>query len=109
NATEVKMLVDAAEGEWRTLILLGYFTGARLSDCCHMEWENVDLSAGTLTYTQSKTGRKLAVPIHPDLLAHFESVAGTDKPTLFVMPHMASLKPGGRHGLSEGFKRIVRK
>ena len=25
------------------------------------------------------------------------------------MPHMASLKPGGRHGLSEGFKRIVRK
>ena len=25
------------------------------------------------------------------------------------MPHMAGLKPGGRHGLSEGFKRIMRK
>ena len=25
------------------------------------------------------------------------------------MLHMASLKPGGRHGLSEGFKRIMRK
>jgi integrase len=25
------------------------------------------------------------------------------------MPHLAGLKPGGRHGLSEGFKRIMRK
>ena len=30
---EVKMLVDTAEGEWKTLIMLAYFTGARLSDC----------------------------------------------------------------------------
>ncbi|NBU11214.1 MAG: hypothetical protein EBS84_19715, partial [Proteobacteria bacterium] len=30
---EVKMLVDAAKGEWQTLILAAYFTGARLGDC----------------------------------------------------------------------------
>jgi len=35
-------------------------------------------------------------------------LAGTDKPQVFIMPHMAGLKPGGRHGLSEGFKRIMR-
>lgn len=109
TSAEVKMLVDAAEGEWKTLILVGYFTGARLSDCCHMEWENVDLSAGALTYTQAKTGHKLAVPLHVDLQSHFEGLAGTDKPARFITPHMAGLKPGGRHGLSEGFKRIVRK
>ena len=109
TVAEVKMLVDATEGEWKTLIMLGYFTGARLSDCCRMEWENVDLSAGTLTYTQSKTGHKLTLPIHSNLLAHLEKIAGTDKAVKYITPHMAELKPGGRHGLSEGFKRIVQK
>lgn len=106
---EVEMLVEAAEGEWKSLITLAYFTGARLSDCCRMEWASVDLAGGTLTFTQGKTNKKLVVPLHPDLLAHLESLAGTDKPEVFVMPHMADLKPGGRHGLSEGFKRLMRK
>lgn len=105
---EVKMLVEAAKGEWKTLILVAYFTGARLSDCCRIGWEGVDLAVGTLTYTQAKTGHKLTVPLHADLQAHLEGLAGNDKPQVFVMPHMASLKPGGRHGLSEGFKRVMK-
>jgi integrase len=51
----------------------------------------------------------VTVPLHPDLQAHLSKLAGTDKPQVFIMPHMAGLKPGGRHGLSEGFKRIMRK
>ena len=66
------------------------------------------MSAGTLTYTQTKTGEKVTVPIHSELQARLEKLAGTDKPEVFIMPHMAGLKSGGRHGLSEGFKRIMR-
>jgi integrase len=106
---EVKILVEIAQDEWKTLILLAYYTGARLSDCCRMAWADVDMSNGALTYTQAKTGEKVTVPLHSDLLAHLEALAGTDKPEVFIMPHMAGLKPGGRHGLSEGFKRIMRK
>lgn len=106
---EVKILVDTAQDDWKTLILLAYYTGARLSDCCRMVWADVDLSGGTLAFTQAKTGEKVTVPLHSDLLVHLETLAGTDKPEVFIMPHMAGLKPGGRHGLSEGFKRIVRK
>jgi integrase len=105
---EVKMLVDTAEGEWKTLILLAYYTGVRLSDCCRMTWADVDMSADTLTYTQAKTGEKVTVPLHGDLLTHLNKLASTDKPQVFIMAHMAGLKPGGRHGLSEGFKRIMR-
>ena len=37
---EVERLLDATPTvEWQTLILLGYFIGARLSDCVHMRWE----------------------------------------------------------------------
>lgn len=106
---EVKMLVDTAHGEWKTLILLAYYTGARLSDCCRVAWEDVDLAGGSLSYTQSKTGKKVIVPLHPDLLAQLEALAGTDKAATFIMPGMANLRTGGRHGLSEGFKRIMRK
>ncbi len=105
---EVKILMDTAEGEWKTLILLAYYTGARLSDCCRMTWADVDMSAETLTYTQAKTGEKVTVPLHGDLLTHLNKLASTDKPQVFIMAHMAGLKPGGRHGLSEGFKRIMR-
>jgi len=106
---EVKMLVDTAQEEWQTLILLAYYTGARLSDCCRMQWEGVDLTEETLTYTQVKTGAKVTAPLHPDLLARLNTLAGTDKPEVFILPHMANLRPGGRHGLSETFKRIMRK
>jgi integrase len=88
--------------------LPAYFTGARLSDCCRMAWADVDLGAATLTYTQAKTGEKVAMPIHADLLAHLNKLAGTDKPQEFLMPHTADLKSGGRKGLSETFKLIMR-
>jgi integrase len=90
--------------------LLAYYTGARLSDCCAMPWDAVDFAAGTLTYTPQKTGGEpVMIPMHPELHAHLESLATSDKPERFVMPHMSGLKSGGRHGLSESFKNLMRK
>lgn len=109
TAEEVKLLVEAASGEWRTLILCAYFIGGRLGDMTSLRWADLDLAEGVLTYVAKKNGAKLTVPLHPTLLEHLEELAGTDKAETFVMPGMAGLRPGGRHGLSEGFKRIVRK
>jgi integrase len=106
---EVKLLVDAAEGEWKLLIPLAYYTAARLGDCCRMQWDGLDLAGETLTYTQSKTGKKVTVPLHPDLLARLNKLAGTDKPEVFIMPQLASERVSGRRGLSETFKKIMRK
>jgi integrase len=109
TAAEVKMLVDAAEGEWKTLIQLAFFTGARLSDCVRMEWDSVDLAKAVLTYTQGKTGSTVTLPIHPELEGHLSKLATSDRPERFLMPGMADKGPGGRHGLSESFKTIMRK
>lgn len=106
---EVKMLVDAADGEWKTLILFAAFTGARLSDCCRMQWDGVDLAEKTLTYTQTKTGKKVTAPLHPDLLKALNKLASTDKPAVFIMPKIAGQRTSGRRGLSETFKKIMRK
>ncbi len=109
TAAEVKMLVDAAEGEWKTLIQLAYFTGARLSDCVRMEWESVDLTKAVLCYVQGKTGGTVTLPLHPELEAHLSKLATSDRPERYIMPGMADKGPGGRHGLSESFKTIMRK
>jgi integrase len=53
-----------------------------------MQWADMDFGAGTLAYIQAKTGEKVTIVIHPDLQAHLEKLAGTDKPETFIMPHM---------------------
>lgn len=104
---EVRILVDAAEGEWKTVILVGYYTGARLTECTRIRWEDVDLLAGTMTFQQTKQGKPHTVPLHPDLVAHLELIAGGASPG-FLAPKLGGVKPSGRRGLSEQFKRICR-
>ncbi|HEV2436933.1 MAG TPA: tyrosine-type recombinase/integrase [Verrucomicrobiae bacterium] len=104
---EVQKLYRAAPThEWQTLILLGYFVGARLTDCVHMKWENIQPEKDRLEYEQKKTGKKVGVPLHLNLIEHlnFISAFGTKG---FLCPKLAGKSPGGKHGLSEGFKRIV--
>jgi len=104
---EVQKILNAAPSlEWQTLILLGYFIGARLCDCVKMKWENVNAEDGTIVYQQQKTGKKVTVPMHYHVVERLDylSTFGT---TGFLCPKLASKGPGGKHGLSEGFKRIV--
>ena len=101
-----KLYRTAPTHEWQTLILLGYFVGARLTDCVHMKWENILPEQNRLEYEQKKTGKKVGVPLHLNLIEHlnFISAFGTKG---FLCPKLAGKSPGGKHGLSEGFKRIV--
>jgi integrase len=104
---EVQKLYRAAPThEWQTLILLGYFAGARLTDCVHMKWENVLPEKNLLEYEQKKTGKIVPVPLHLNLIEHLNFISAFGK-TGFLCPKLAGKGPGGKHGLSEGFKRIV--
>jgi integrase len=106
---EVQKLLNAAPTlDWQTLILLGYFLGARLSDCVHMKWDNIKPEKGAIEYEQRKTGKKVPVPMHYHVIEHLKylSTFGTNG---FLCPMLASKGPGGKHGLSESFKRIVKK
>jgi len=110
TTAEVKMLLTQATGtEWETVIMFAYFTGARLGDCVKIEWDHVNLMDGTLKFLETKNKKWITVPLHTDLQEHLSKLATSDKPQKYVTPHMSSLGPGGRHGLSEGFKRIVTK
>lgn len=107
---EIEMLLAAERGtEWETAILLGTYTGQRLGDCTRLRWDQIDLSAGTLTLAQEKTGRGLTIPLNPRLLEHLESRAGVDRAENFVCPGLAMREVSGRSGLSIEFVEIMRK
>ena len=63
---EIQHLFSAAEGEWKTMCYLGYFTGARLRDCALLRWQDVSLHESKICFRQRKTRRVIQIPITPE-------------------------------------------
>ena len=107
TAGEVDLLVTAAPtDEWKTTILLGFYTGMRLGDAVLLDWDNVDFAKEKITYTASKTGSEMEVPMHPKLTKHLNRIAG-DKGGK-VSPKLAAVRVPGRSGLSLQFLEIMK-
>lgn len=107
---DIEVLVDAAQGEWKTLVLLGYYTGARLGDCAKMRRANVDIVQGLIDFVPEKTRRKnkrVVVPIHPALLAHLQTLPTLAEAEAFLCPALAGKPTSGKNGLSAVFRRIM--
>jgi integrase len=106
TSAQVAKLARAAEGDWKAAILFGYYTGARLSDVANMRWEAIDLDADVIRFTPSKTGKEIALPLHPELRrALLRLPRGIAKAPLF--PSLAGRGTGGAHGLSGRFAAIM--
>jgi integrase/recombinase XerD len=105
TSAQVQMLVDAAEAEWKTAILLGYYAGLRLLDCVTLTWEAVDFVGDKLVVETHKTGETLEIPLHPTLKAHLSKIAGDS--TGEICPTLAAARVGGRSGLSRKFLNLM--
>lgn len=76
---ELARLLNAADGDWRTLFLIGIYTGLRLGDCCQLDWSQVDLARGIIQLIPQKTrrhahSRPVTIPIHPVLQTALEQM-----------------------------------
>jgi integrase len=107
NPVEVQMLIEAATGEWKTLLLIGYYTAGRLTSCTQVEWSDVDFVTDILTFRKTKGGKPHTVPLHPALKNHLLKIAGDT--TGAIMPGLASVRTSGRRGLSQHFLGIMTK
>jgi integrase len=105
---ELDILLKAASPEWRTAIMIGRYTGARLGDCVRMTWENVDFDANTLRYSDAKTDKDYAIPLHARLEKHLMALAGDD-PKGKLCPSLNGKMTGGTTGLSIQFRQIMAK
>jgi integrase len=104
---QVSKLARSADGDWRGAILLGYYTGARLSDVANMRWSAVDWQNKIIRFTPSKTKKAVALPLHPQLERELLKNAGIGNAPMF--PRLAGRGTGGKHGLSGRFNAIMEK
>lgn len=91
---ELRKVCGAAQGELRTLLALGIYTGLRLGDCATLRWAEVDLPRGIIRRIPNKIARSnpnpVLVPVHPvlrDMLAGMP----VEERGEYVLPEMAAL------------------
>jgi len=108
---QVKKLLSVADPQWSGVIRLAFFTGARLRDITNLKWKSIDLDKGTISFQPMKTarsGKRITLPIHPDLEKWLMEQPTTDDGETFLFPDLANRTTGGRKGLSYDFQKIMK-
>ena len=103
---QVAALLKAADGEWPGLILMAFYTGARLGDCANLQWKHIDLVSEikTIRFDQGKTGAEIITVIHPVLEDFLLSQPAPKTDEAFLFPSLAqrNISP-----LSKHFRKIL--
>lgn len=110
---EIAKIINAAEGEYKALIITGARTGLRLGDACRLRWEDFG-GDGVLRVKTSKTGALVALPgaeLKRELLGIFNAeaqgcrVRGED----FIMPEIAERYARDPSGVSDWVGRYFKR
>lgn len=104
---ELRRILDAANEEWRSLVLFGLYTGQRLGDLARLTWQSIDLQAQEIHLTTAKTGRVVRIPIAAPLLAHIEKLPAGDNPKAPVHSKAATLATVNGSTLSRQFGELL--
>jgi site-specific recombinase XerC len=107
---EVKRVLAVCDPEWRSLVIFGLYTGARLGDIAKLTWRNLDLEGSEIRFVTRKTGRRMMLPLAGPLKAHVAGLPAGDDPKAFLHPRAAGVveRQGGRVGsLSNQFYDVL--
>ncbi len=101
---ELRKVLAHVNVEWRTMTLLGVYTGLRLSDCANLTWQNLDLHNQELTLETQKTERTVSIPLAQPLLKHIKTLLPGDDQEAPLCPGLFG-KPSGQ--LSNSFHYLL--
>src|SRR5258708_1392284 len=109
TAEQIQRLFNTAEGDWKGMVVAGFYTGARLGDLANLTEGNVDLFERTITFTQKKTGAKIKIPTTENLHAHLITLPMKANPKAPVFPTLYGKTSSGASGLSAAFGRLMKR
>lgn len=111
---EVKAIIEhCPNDEWKTLVMVAFYTGARIIDCTSLTWSAFDFESDLINYKQRKVrkGRmaNLSVPMHESLCDWLLKLklATAPKAEAPVMPTFYGRSAGGKSGPSTKFIGIL--
>jgi integrase len=107
--SELTKILAKCDEEWRSLVLFGFYTGARLGDIARLTWQNLDLVTGEMSYVSGKTGRRVVTPLAGALLQHIQQLTAGDDPKQPIHPRAYEIvtKHGQAQRLSNQFADIL--
>ena len=103
---QISALMQTAEGDWKGLILVAFYTGARLNDCANLRWRHVHLLSKVkkIAFEVAKTGDEIEVPIHPALEDYLLRRPTPKSDEAFLFPSLAGRVASN---LSKQFGRLM--
>ncbi|MGC3958429.1 MAG: tyrosine-type recombinase/integrase [Verrucomicrobiota bacterium] len=106
---ELNKILAQCDDEWRSMVLFGFYTGARLGDVARLTWQNLDLANEELSYISGKTGRQVRTPLSAALSRHIHSLSAGDDPKqpLHSRAYEILSKHGKAQRLSSQFADIL--
>ena len=88
---ELRTLLAVADDEWKSMIRIGLYTAARLSDVATLRWSSIDIERGELRFTARKTSKTTFLPIAGPLQNHIMGLPSSDNPEDFLHPRAAEI------------------
>lgn len=70
---QIRLLLNVAPPEWKSMILFGAYLGQRLSDIATLRWDQINIESGMVSLQTRKTGRMQNLPMSPALRMHLLS------------------------------------
>ena len=91
---EIKTLLEKAPTPfWKYMVAGGFYLGQRMGDLICLRWGQIDFQSGSVRLTQSKTGKPVVVPMHPNIgamLAELKRDAGDVKASEPIWPEQSA-------------------
>ncbi len=92
---ELRTLINEADGELKTLLLIGAATGLRLGDCATLKWNEVDFDRRQIRRVPNKLRHKdhvapVKIGMPPELLSRLSEIP-TGNRRGYVLPDLAEL------------------
>lgn len=96
---ELKKVLAHCDHEWRSMVLFGFYTGARLGDVAKLTWQNLDLVTEEISYVSRKRGRQVVIPMAGALLHHVQTLTAGDNPKQPI--HFRAYEIMSKHGKAQ--------
>jgi len=109
------ILSNCPNEEWKTLVMISFYTGARIIDCTSLRWGAFDFESELINYEQRKIRKgkmaNLSIPMHEALYEWLLKLklATAPKSDTPVMPSFFGRAAGGKSGPSTKFIGILLK
>jgi integrase len=106
---ELQAILKAATDQWRGMILVGLYTGLRLSDIAELTWLNIDLENAAVNVVTRKTGRRQILPLAKPVMRYLEHLPSSDNPSAPLFPEAYATRQRSLYGgtLSNQFYEIL--